>query len=289
MTRRQLATLALRTALQLRSNLRVTASHPVCIFDVAETLGVDVRFVDLPSMEGMYHRSSAPTILVSSLRPPGRQAFTCAHELGHHVFEHASHIDELVANSGMTSADPDEALADLFAGFLLMPKLAIESAFRTLGVDPARATAESILTISNWFGVGYKTLLLHASRSLGIVPTPVADLLSKVPLSATRGAITETDGSVDLVVVTQHWIGRPVDVAMDQLIVAPQSFQFPPDTVVQVGKVQERSIFKPTHPGVSQVVDSSSPWSSFLRISRAGFVGRAAFRHLEDPEYEERP
>src|SRR5947209_14102365 len=83
---------AMSAALQLRQSEGFGLWAPVCPYDLAEKLGIEVRFIDLPSMEGMYCKNPNPIILVSSLRPAGRQGFNCAHELGHHVFKHGTHV-----------------------------------------------------------------------------------------------------------------------------------------------------------------------------------------------------
>ena len=94
--RRAIARTAMAAALRTRLFVGYRLDHAVCVYDLAEKLGVEVRFLDLPSMEGMYSSASGPTIIVSSLRPPGRRAFTCAHELGHHNRSDGVEIDELV-------------------------------------------------------------------------------------------------------------------------------------------------------------------------------------------------
>ena len=71
-------------ALRVRTRAGLGLEEAVCVYDLAEHLGIEVRFTDIPSMEGMYYLASEPSIILSSLRPPGRRVFTCAHELGHH-------------------------------------------------------------------------------------------------------------------------------------------------------------------------------------------------------------
>jgi Zn-dependent peptidase ImmA (M78 family) len=66
---------------------------------LAEQEGVEVRFSALPSAEGIYSPGK-PVIVVSSLRPAGRQAYTGAHELGHHIYGHGEQFDELVEDRG---------------------------------------------------------------------------------------------------------------------------------------------------------------------------------------------
>src|SRR5262245_19679535 len=92
--RRALATQAIQAALATRAKAKLNQNGPICIYGLCETLGVTVRFNSI-NMEGMYQRGTPPRIHLSALRPLARRAYNCAHELGHHVFGHASSIDEL--------------------------------------------------------------------------------------------------------------------------------------------------------------------------------------------------
>src|SRR4051794_12498608 len=83
-SKNELAREALRQALQARTRQKLELTDAIAIFDVTERLGIEeVRFVDIPSLEELYWKDERK-ILVSSHRPAGRQAFNCAHGLGHH-------------------------------------------------------------------------------------------------------------------------------------------------------------------------------------------------------------
>jgi len=92
---RQIILSAAGVALRVRQDVGIPPTDAVCAFDLAERLGLEVWFQDVPSMEAVYVRQPAPTIVVTSLRPAGRRAFNCAHELGHHVFGHEAQLDVL--------------------------------------------------------------------------------------------------------------------------------------------------------------------------------------------------
>ena len=100
--RRRLALRASVAALRVRQKGQIAADDPCSVFDLADKLGVEVRFAALPSAEGVYSPGK-PVIVVSSLRPPGRQSFTCAHELGHHTYGHGEQFDEIVEDRESTS------------------------------------------------------------------------------------------------------------------------------------------------------------------------------------------
>jgi hypothetical protein len=55
---------AMRSALQLRRSLSIAREDPVNVYDVASAIGVELRFVDRPSLEGMFLRDPHPVILL---------------------------------------------------------------------------------------------------------------------------------------------------------------------------------------------------------------------------------
>lgn len=117
--RRDLALDALGRALSLRSEMGLKPQAPAPVFDVIDRLGVQLRFMPISSLEGVYRAQPSPIILISSDRPPGRQAYTGAHELGHHVYGHGVAVDEASGEVGqgpLASAGPKEYLAERFAG-----------------------------------------------------------------------------------------------------------------------------------------------------------------------------
>lgn len=87
MGREHLVRQAVTAALRVRSDLGIALDVPVCPFDVAEALELDVHLRAIPSLEGMYS-PNGPHIVIGSTRPAGRRAFTCAHELGHRMLGH---------------------------------------------------------------------------------------------------------------------------------------------------------------------------------------------------------
>ena len=164
MDRKTIARKATAEALRTRVRAGYGLDAPVCVYDLAGRLGVEVRFFDLPSMEGVYYNSPKPHIVLSSLRPAGRRAFTCGHELGHHSRGDGTCLDEIVEQWVRPRFDPKEFYADCFAGALLMPKTAVERAFALRKWAISDCTPDQVYAISNYFGVGYVTLVHHLSR-----------------------------------------------------------------------------------------------------------------------------
>jgi Zn-dependent peptidase ImmA (M78 family) len=109
--RKQIVQEAMSRALHARRSAGIALSETFCVFDFADQVGVEVRFVDAPSMEAAYACMPRPVILVSTWRPPGRKAYNCAHELGHHFYGHGMRVDELLGQDGAEEGfDPGSSL-----------------------------------------------------------------------------------------------------------------------------------------------------------------------------------
>lgn len=135
MDKRRLVQHALTTALRLRQKAGVRLTDALCAYDIAESNGVaEVRFTDIPSLEEFYWKD-ARMIIVTSLRPPGRQAYNCAHGFGHHVFGHGECIAGVPSDETekCRRLDPNEFLVDCFAAFLLMPSSTVSHGFTARG------------------------------------------------------------------------------------------------------------------------------------------------------------
>jgi Zn-dependent peptidase ImmA (M78 family) len=273
-------------ALRVRLSAGVELWEPVCVFDLAENLGVEVRFVGIASMEGMYRSGEAPLILIASERPLGRKAFTCAHELGHRVFNDGTKIDELLEGGARTGPfDPREFRADCFAGFLLMPKTAVCRAFSLRGWDPAVCTAEQAYVIAGYFGVGYTSLVHQMRYSLALLSDCRADALLKATPKALRSSILGMAVERNLIVVDQPWSGRAVDGQVGDLVLAPKGTVCDKNLAEPMAGHQKGTLLRVTKPGLARL-SADGDWHAFLRVSRQDYVGRSVFRHLEDFEDE---
>src|SRR6267143_925927 len=114
-----LAARAVKRAGEVRRRCGVAPDAPLWPFGAAESLNISVRVVDLPTLEGVYLRDQA-TIVVGTRRPFGRRRYSCAHEIGHHVFGHGTRIHRsdmtLVGRrAGRTARWAEEFLANRFA------------------------------------------------------------------------------------------------------------------------------------------------------------------------------
>ena len=279
--RRVIAREAVAAALRTRRSVGYGLDHAVCVYDLAQNLGIEVRFLDLPSMEGMYLSASSPTIIVSSLRPPGRRAFTCAHELGHHNRSDGVEIDELVGQWDKPRFHPKEFMADCFAGALLMPKLAVSKAFALRGWSMEACTPEQAFMVAGYFGVGYATLVHHLRSALQVLPDMQARALLRVGPRKAQSLLLGWQAAHTVVVLDTHWSGRAVDVELGDLILVLGGAQSEGVCIEPFSDIEKGSLFMATTPGVGRL-EAGDSWSTFVRVSRREYVGRALHRHWEE-------
>jgi Zn-dependent peptidase ImmA (M78 family) len=285
-TKRTLAHAAMLESIKVRSGAKVGLDGPLDIFDLSEKLGLRVRFVDF-SMEGMYKRGRPAQILLSAMRPLARRTFTCAHEIGHHVFKHGSTIDELVDNhDGPTSSHPEEFLAQTFAGFLLMPTLGMRKAFAQRGWRAAEATPGQLLTIASAYGVGYTTVIHHLAYGLEMLPSARAQALARVPVAKVRHDVLGTASSAPLIIVDCHWALPTIDAEVGTHILLPSDATSGGDLLAHREETSSGRLFEAVRPGIVQV-ERHHGENMFVRIARHQYVGLSQYRHLEETDDEE--
>lgn len=120
-------------ALALRQRLKL-GDDGIDLEDVATRRGASVFRHDFgdSAPDGMYvYDGRDAIIVVNDAKPPQRQRFTLAHELGHHELHRDGGPLRLVDFDVYTTTrdgmkDPDEVAANAFAANLLLPRTAIE-------------------------------------------------------------------------------------------------------------------------------------------------------------------
>lgn len=283
--KRNLALAALRAALRIRVERNISLVVPINIFDFVSSGEIEITFVDIPSLEAMYIKAEVSRILISSHRPFGRQAFSCAHEYGHHVHDHGTRLDELVSGNDDRS-DPDEYLADRFASYLLMPKSLVNNAFRTRGWDSRGVDPVQIFTIANWIGVGYSTLLYQMYFGLNLIgQEKYRELLAAKP-KAIRKEILGFDTSSNAVVVDEFWDSISVNIQVGDFILGPGFTGIEGNAIEVVNNDGRITLCKAKAPGICKLSRRGNLTDVYVRIAKRGFIGRNIFRYEADPEYE---
>jgi len=283
-SRRDLARRALQRSIEVRRKATVGVNAAIDPFDLSERLGVKVQFVDV-SMEGFYKPGRRPRILLSALRPLVRRVYNCGHELGHWAFGHASTLDALLEGCER-DFQPEEFLADTFAGFLLMPPLGVKRAFVRRGWKPETATSEQFYSVACSFGVGYETLIEHCARSLEILPMHRAVVLLKQPVRKIRDSLLARPAPEPLVVIDSFWELRTVDIEIGTLVLLPEGCRLEGSQLEPVSHSTGR-LYRARATGIGRIEDPQRAWAAFVRVTRFQFVGFSTNRHLENDEHDD--
>jgi len=283
----ELARQALKAASSLRISAKLSATSPLCVYDLIQQHfrdEIELRFQALPSLEGMYSRTATGSvIIVSSLRPSGRRRFTAGHELGHHVFGHGTRLDELIAEDRTGTFSPEECQADSFSAFLQMPKLAVLKAFKSRGLDVTRPSPLDVYRIASFFGVGYTTLLTHLAVTLGVLARDAAQRLAKASPKAIRSEVLGEDWDGELHLVDVQWdSGRAVDLVVGDAVLLPSGTRVEGARLVALAtKHTDGELFEAESPGIARL-EHACGWSAYVRVERRDYSGRALFRHEEE-------
>lgn len=281
MNRRTLILDGAQAASEVRDQLGFDQIAPVDPYAVAEALGIRVRFLPV-SMEGFYQKGHPPRIMLSALRPLARKAFTCAHEVGHHWFGHGSTIDELRADDRQDSEIPEEILVNAFAGFLLMPTIAMRRAFNTRGWKPATANPLQILTVASEFGVGYETLLTHLSLTLGDMPRHTRLELGQWTPQRIRKRVLGDDDADGLVLLDVRQQSTSVDLDEGYALAVPTGAAIAGTVLRSRQIIEEYDIYNAVGRGCAIV--TTPRWRAEVRVAPARFTGPANYRFMEDSD-----
>lgn len=274
----------MQTSIEARKKAGLDIKSPTNIDRLCEAYGITVRFNDI-NMEGMYVKNPKPRIHVSALRPLSRRIFTCMHELGHHIFNHGSTIDELQNNlSKYQDRPPEEILADSFAAFTLMPTIGIKNAFYVRSLNPETATASEIYAIACNFGVGQSTLVNHMCYSLNMITNKRRDILGKIPPKSIRTELLGTVVQEPLIYVDQHWNAPTLDVEIDTLLLLPHKVIVDVKMLKPEHELPNGRLFRANATGITRVMIPGSQWATYVRIAKRQYVGLAHYRHLEDED-----
>lgn len=277
---------AIFSALKARSRSNVGLTDALCVFDLAQNLGVDVRFQALPSIEGFLTKIPSPVIFLSSLRPAGRTRFTCAHELGHLWLGHEnSPVDETFQDLGALNSDETQEFeANMFGLFLLMPKSAVQNAFVSRGRSVRNCSRIDVFRVSNWLGVGYSTLITHMKGNLKLLAPEHAAMLMKHRPKDIASELLGYQPANSVTVVDGYWRTRPIDIEVGDILLSDSRLQTTGESaVLQYEPSGGKHVYSGMAPGICQVADSKG-WSNIVRIKKRQYVGRSMFRHLEEPK-----
>ena len=155
-------------AAKVRKALHLKDDEPISnICGLVKHAGVKIKFVnsDLDGFFGLsaFDKGGFPAIVVNVREGISveRQIFTVAHELGHIVMHYGSFQKEATVES-----ESEEAAADQFAGYFLMPQEAFNKSWQE---NKGLHWLQSILHIKRIYKVSYKTVI-HRLIGEGVDP-----------------------------------------------------------------------------------------------------------------------
>lgn len=280
-----------RMALQARQRLNISTTASVCPLDLADWLKVEVRYVSVATLEGLYVGGEVPTILVAADRPAGRQAMTIAHELAHHMRGDGWALHSYFGGDEQLINQPEvEQAASILAAHLIMPRTAILTGFLSRGFDPRKPSALEIATVASWLGVGFSSLVHQMAWGVSVLSADRARALLRVSPRDARCALLKAhsvegqsvDAGMEVFVVDGAWQGRPVDMKTGDLAIVSRGSSLRGHAAILTGNVVVAK-----NPGLCQLStpDGADPY--FVRISNRGYAGLAKFRHLEAPDEDD--
>lgn len=283
--RRELAARALRAATETRATMGLSQGGPICVYDLCDRLGVVVRFVDI-EMEGVYVRGRPPRILLSARRPLVRRTFTCAHELGHHLFGHGAPLfGSSIPPAEEPAHDSAELLVDLFAGSLLMPTIGLRRAFLARRWKPNEASPANIYCVACEYGVGYSTLILQLTNCAGLLSRGRAAELGKATPRSIREQLLGAARREPLIFIDPHATCTTIDAEVGSLVLLPHSTEAAGLGLQFESDLPAGRLFRAAAAGIVQV--RAAEWAAFVRVAPVqseeihGYVGLAKYRHLE--------
>ncbi len=279
-----IAASGIKKANSLREDLGLNMFQPVNVYDACARLEVDVRFVSI-NMEGMYVSSEDPTkssILISALRPFSRKVFTCAHELGHHLFSHGSKIDMIQEENDNKSAyNSEERLVDIFASALLMPIAGIQLEFKKRNWNIKTATPIQFFTISSVFGVGYHTLIYNCSLNKLISRTKCKELLKYSPSSFLNKILKGEKRTGHLKIIDSKYKENTVDTEVSGFLYLPKDIELEGGNLEIVATTTHGVCYQVKQAGILRANNSINGQNYFIRIQNFEYKGLSDYRHLE--------
>ncbi len=258
--------------------LNFGASIPICPYNLAEAMGFDIRFVNIPSFEGMYLADEG-VILISADRPEGRKRFTCAHEIGHHVLGHGTVIDEIIESGSDKGIEKE---ADFFAGMLLMPSSAIKRVAKDASIEISAIDSKHAYILSKYFGLSYRAFLTQLHFNLKLISKALYNKLKKQNLSEIKSSITSIKTNSQIVVIGKWWLEKAVDIEVGDIIISADNCNIEKEYIIRINNDSKMHMYEAISPGIAKLTNSE--WAVFVRVARRKYSGMLQFRHEEEIE-----
>jgi predicted secreted protein len=200
--------------------------RPVDVFALCEELGLWLVFKPMAALLGAFVPAGSGGVLITTLRSPGLQRYTVAHEIGHWALEHVRDValDDEVCVLG-AHASEREQLAQVFAAHLLIPP---PLAFEVLGrigvgthdhVSPMQAYA-----FSREVGVSYEAGVRHLANLQILNISAMRELLRARPIDLKTQLAhgrRPNDARADVWAIDERWDEASLSIHLhDEVVVS---------------------------------------------------------------------
>jgi Zn-dependent peptidase ImmA (M78 family) len=269
----KLSQAAAKTAMKYRMQTELGLDSPCDPYEMIVEENLELQFVDIPSLEGMCLQEPEVTrICVTAERPWGRQRFTAAHELGHHLLKHGSQIDTMIETREIQDTSDEEILADGFARFLLMPPRAVTNALS----DCRLIDGLAVYKASCWLGVSYESLVRQLCATLNLISESKQKSLLRLSKQKLGQTILGNQSfKADVWPLDDAWRDRAVHVQLGDAVmgICPQE-----DSILTHTR-QSGTLIR----GVGETSAVLQTGGSVtIRASRRNFVGFYDYRYLPE-------
>jgi Zn-dependent peptidase ImmA (M78 family) len=274
---------AIKHANIVRDKLGLNMFEPINIYDTCESLDISIRFINV-NMEGIYVKSdkhNKPTILLSNERPLPRRVFTCAHEYGHHYYQHGSKIDTLSHTNQYTKEqDEEELLVNAFAGSLLMPVAGIQAEFVKRNINPYIANPIDFYIVSSYYGVGYQTLIYHCKVNRIIDFNKMKELLKYTPAKIFKEHISGSASISHFKCYDNHSQPLVSDFEISNYLVAPNNSTVEANYLESIGLCSLGTVYATKKRGITTIKSPNFKNDLTVRIQDKNYEGLSIYRHL---------
>jgi Zn-dependent peptidase ImmA (M78 family)/plasmid maintenance system antidote protein VapI len=175
-------------AAEIRGRLGLGLAPIADIFALAEVeFGIRLFIHKIDSkISGVFafHEQIGGCVLLNSVHPLSRQAWTCAHELGHYLTDREA-ID--VSWSKPTERGVSEKFVDRFAGAFLMPAASLRMRYSEIREEAGKFTPRHLAFLARLFNVSLEAIARRLEQ-LGLVQSGTYEALVQAGLTKAVGA-----------------------------------------------------------------------------------------------------
>lgn len=182
---------------RIHVRLSTDRTERIDVFRIIEDAGVWLMFQPMRTLYGAFVRESEATgVLINGSHPLNLQRFTAAHEYGHYILGHNSSIDDekhIEPFGQDLSLSPEEAAAQTFAAYFLMPLQLVNITLLRMGLQtkPESLSSHQVYSLSLHLGVSYSATVNHLLTLKKIGWAAAAELRRKQPKEIKREISSE--------------------------------------------------------------------------------------------------